>query len=455
MISYLIVILLTLAFLGFFLVAAIRKYYYDNLSQLLNKQALISSNFYNQYLHDMDLNENCPALLETFSQNTSAQVLIIDRNGIIIGDSSFLIEPSKIEAPDVDKALHGSPGTSTGISPETNEPIMAVSYPLITNGETVGAVRYVSSLVHVNSAIKQITIILVLVSLIILAIVILISNFLSSTITNPITKMTLAATRMAEGKFDTSADVAQKDEIGKLADTLNYMAGEVRRHDQLKNDFISSVSHEIRTPLTSIMGWAVTLRSGDLDDKIEISEGLEIIERESARLTNLVDELLDFSKFESGKITLTIRDVDLHSLISHVKKQLEPRAKRQNINLMLNVYDSIPSIRGDEDRLKQVFINILDNALKYTPDGGTITISLNIDGEFVKIVVEDTGTGIDPEDLDKVTERFYKGKESRSGSGLGLSITKQIIEMHNGIISIKSSPGNGTNIFIFLPFLAS
>lgn len=450
-ISYLIVIILTIVFLESFLITAVKRYYYDNVSQLLNKQGTISSNFYNQYLYNMDLKNDSLELLETFSRNTTAQVQIVDRTGIVIEDSSFLVKDKKLETSDIEKSLHGSPGSLTGYSEDTDESIMAVSYPLLSNGEVVGAVRYVSTLKYVNATIREITVIIILVGIIILFTVIFVSIFLSSTITRPIMNITAAASRMARGEFSTRVDVPLKDEIGKLADTLNFMAGEITRNEQLKNDFVSSVSHEIRTPLTSIKGWAVTLRTGSLDDKSEILDGLEIIERESDRLTSLVEELLDFSKFESGKISLNVTKVNLTTLLNYIKRHLDPRAVRQNINFILHIEGDIPPVEGDENRLKQVLINVLDNAFKFTPEGGTVKINLSRESFYAKISIEDTGMGIKEEDLSRVTEKFYKSKESRYGSGLGLSISKEIIELHKGSLLIESAPSCGTKVHIYLP----
>lgn len=450
-ISYLIVILLTIVFLESILITAITRYYYDNVSQLLNKQGIISSNFYNQYLSDKNINKDSLELLETFSRNTTAQVQIIDKTGVVIEDSSFLVNDKKLETTDIEKSLRGSPGSLTGYSEETDETIMAVSYPLFSNGEVVGAVRYVSTLKYVNSTIREITILSIFAGIIILFIVVIVSIFLSSTITRPIMNITAAASKMAGGEFSIRADVPLKDEIGKLADTLNFMAGEIKRNEQLKNDFVSSISHEIRTPLTSIKGWAVTLRTGSLDDKTEILDGLEIIERESDRLTSLVEELLDFSKFESGKITLNIVSVDLVTLLKYIKRHLDPRALRQKIDFILETEEDILDIYCDENRLKQVLINVLDNSFKFTPEGGMIKIHLSKDKSCANISVKDTGIGIEENDLNKVTEKFYKGRESKYGSGLGLSISKEIIELHKGSLSIESTQGCGTTIHISLP----
>ena len=187
------------------------------------------------------------------------------------------------------------------------------------------------------------------------------------------------------------------------------MAEEIIKKDELKNDFISSVSHELRTPLTSIKGWAITLKHS-YDDKKILTDGLDIIENESDRLSNMVEELLDFSKFVSGKITLVKKNININNVVDHIRKQLTPRAIRDNIDFKVFVEDDMPITYSDGNRLKQVFINILDNAFKFTPAGGSITLTANYEDNNFIFNIKDTGYGIVEEDLPKIKEKFYKGK---------------------------------------------
>ena len=197
---------------------------------------------------------------------------------------------------------------------------------------------------------------------------------------------------MARGNFNVKSPQKSKDEIGKLSETLNYLASEIIKKDELKNDFISSVSHELRTPLTSIKGWAVTLRQGFEDQEL-LRDGLDIIEKESDRLAAMVAELLDFSRFVSGKITLKKKKVNLANLLEYLRIQLTPRAAREEIDLQIAYDGAPPFLYTDEDRLKQVFINLLDNAFKFTAPGGQVSLQAASDNGQLYFYITDTGAG--------------------------------------------------------------
>jgi len=288
------------------------------------------------------------------------------------------------------------------------------------------AVRFVTSLTGIHGVVRDVALILIAAGLLVVLLATAVSVLLSATITGPVEKITRVAEEMAAGRFSTRAAKKYDDEVGKLADTLNYMAEEIVRYDQLKNQFIASISHELRTPLTSIKGWTVTLRAGGLKNMDEINDGLSIIERESDRLTLLVDELLDFSRLSAEKITLQLDTIHLQELLDSIVKQLNPRARRQRINLVCETAQDLPVVTADPNRLKQVFINLLDNAFKFTPPGGTVRVSARAGEDQVQIKVADTGNGIPHAELPKVKQKFYKGTSS-AGSGIGLSICDEII----------------------------
>jgi len=413
--------------------------------------AEISSDFYSQYLVGEGLDAVSDKLLNSIMQNTSAGVQIINRNGEIIKDSAIFLFGQKNNSPDVIQALNGVVGSFEGFFTTTGEPYTAVSYPLMSSGKIAGAVRLVSSLKYANDVVSKVTIMLILFGIAAVFLAVSAGVILSMTITKPVENMTVAAEKMAMGMFDTRVTVKQKDEIGKLASTLNYLAEQVTLHEGLKNEFIASVSHELRTPLSSIKGWAVVLRTGNLDDKYEILEGLDIIEKESDRLSSLLEELLDFSKFQAGKITLKISEFDVNELLDYVKKQLSPRAERQNIKLIVTTDTDKVLIKADLNRLKQVLINIIDNSLKFTPEGGTIVLYTKLYSDKIAIYVEDTGCGIPSDEISRVKEKFYRGENSKQGSGLGLAICNEIISLHKGELEISSLERQWTKVGILLP----
>ncbi|MFS8541902.1 MAG: HAMP domain-containing histidine kinase, partial [Tissierellales bacterium] len=275
--------------------------------------------------------------------------------------------------------------------------------------------------------------------------------FLANTIVQPLKEITQVAEKMADGQLKVRSVKRYDDEIGKLSDTLNYMAEELVRKEQLKNDFISSISHELRTPLTSIKGWAITLKSDEMRDKKLLMDGLDIIEKESDRLSNMVEDLLDFSRLLSGRITVEKDEINIAESIELISKQLQPRAEDKNIQFHV-IYDpNLPQIIADANRIKQVLINLLDNAFKFTQEGGKVTLKAYATKDFLIIEVADNGPGIPEEDIPYIKEKFYKGKNSKSTTGLGLSICDEIVKLHGGQMEIKSKLGEGTVVIVSLP----
>src|SRR5699024_3456165 len=226
---------------------------------------------------------------------------------------------------------------------------------------------------------------------------------------------------------------------------------EILKREEIKNDFISSISHELRTPLTSIKGWAMTLQSGNIRDDDLTLDGLDIIEKESDRLSYMVEELLDFSRFVSGGIDLEKEVFDMNSVLNMMAKQYMPRAKNEEIDFFVETNHNIDRFLGDENRIKQVLINLLDNAFKFTDKGGKIRLSVNKEENFIILKVSDSGIGIPKEDLPHVKEKFYKGKHSQSQSGIGLSICDEIAKLHDGKLEIESEENKGTIAKVILP----
>ncbi|WP_406543401.1 sensor histidine kinase [Clostridium ljungdahlii] len=329
--------------------------------------------------------------------------------------------------------------------------MLYVSKALKSNRKVEGVLRFVTSLSEVDMIIKKISFMLIFIGIAVIIMAGIISVFISNSITRPLREVTAMARKMASGRFNERIEKKRDDEIGELFDALNFMADEILKNEKLKNEFVASVSHELRTPLTSIKGWASTMRTGDFSDKEELQTGLEIIENESDRLTKMVEELLDFSKFISGKITLKKDYVDIKNTIEYIKKQFSLRAWRQNINFSVKVQDNMPLVLLDENRIKQVLNNLLDNAFKFTQEGGKVTLKAFVKDENLIMIVDDTGIGIPEDELPKVTEKFFKGKSDKCSNGIGLSICKEIVSLHGGKIEITSELVKGTEITLTIP----
>lgn len=335
--------------------------------------------------------------------------------------------------------------------PDYTGKVMAISAPLRnSSNEIVGVIRYISSLRNVDNFILNFFLVFLVIGLTVLAIGIILSYFLANSIVNPITELIKVSEQMAKGNLKVRNKIVTNDEIEKLADSLNIMAEEIENREILKNEFISSVSHELRTPLTSIKGWAITLNN-DFTDRETLKMGFDIIEKEADRLSNMVEELLDFSKFVSGKIKLKYEEINLKEFIEYLRLYMNPRAEREHKELILKGITEDFIIVGDKDRLKQVFINIIDNAFKFTHENEKITIEFVYADEGIYINIIDTGCGISKEELPRVKEKFYKGKNSKSQNGIGLSICDEIIALHEGTLEIYSELGKGTKVVIYLP----
>jgi signal transduction histidine kinase len=450
--SYLVVISLTVLILEIFLIVSVRNYYFHNIERILMNQAELSASIFQQYFAGDELEKQSERLLQGFANNSDAQVQIINQSGWLLQDSTgFQGDNIMTKYLDVQSAVLGQPGIWKGKEPLTREAVLAVSFPLKASDTTVGVVRFVTSLTGTITTVNQITVLLIIVGMLVIAIVTVLGLFLSGTITRSIKDLKQAADRMTEGDFSISVQKRYQDELGSLADTLNMMARRIVKSEQLKNDFISSVSHELRTPLTSIKGWAITLKSNGAGNKELFHDGIEIIESESDRLSRMVDELLDFTKLDSGRIAIHCTPVRLPNLLNHIGRQLAPRADRQRISLDIQADETLPTIQADENRLKQVLINLIDNSLKFIDASGRITVNACAERGHVVISVADTGSGISEEHLENVKQKFYKGDLHAPGSGLGLAISDQIVKLHHGELRIFSKEGKGTEVQIDLP----
>ena len=251
------------------------------------------------------------------------------------------------------------------------------------------------------------------------------------------------------GDFDARIEKKYDDEIGDLADTVNYMAAEISRGEKMKNQFISSVSHELRTPLTAITGWSETMiESGDPEI---VKKGLQVISREATRLSGIVEELLDFSRLQNGNFELKMVQMDLLAELEETVLLFRERASREGLTVdyIENIY--LPPIIGDPARLKQVFINVMDNAIKYSNPSGVIHVEARLFGSIIKIVIRDNGVGISPDALPHVKERFFRANATRPGSGIGLALADEIVRLHGGTLDIRSEEGIGTTVTIRLP----
>lgn len=312
---------------------------------------------------------------------------------------------------------------------------------------------------------------LILGALLALVLAIAVAVVLARSIARPLAQVTVATERMATGDFDQFIDVRGRDEVGQLATSFNIMAREVGRMHRTMRDFLTNVSHELRTPLTSIEGYSLAMTDGTISTPAEYRDAAQIIGEEAARMHRLVEDLLYLSKIESGQIDINRAKVDLPDLLRSCVRQVQPQV--DNAGLAIDVTAApVPPILADGHRLQQVFVNLIDNAVKHTPKPGTIEVrayptrthfarepggapSLKLDSNWIAVDVHNPGSYIPPDHADRIFERFYQVDQARSyngdGHGLGLAIVHQIVHAHHGRVEVASDPKDGTTFTVYLP----
>ncbi len=332
------------------------------------------------------------------------------------------------------------------------ENILAVTIIIAQPSSSYNALRFVTSLGLVDSQLSAIMTLALSVSACVILIVIMSGLYFVKSICVPLVEISATARKLAKGDFSERIVIKNDDEIGELSRVFNNMADELENSEQIKNDFISSVSHELRTPLTAIKGWSETLAGGY--DPETFSKGMKVITGETQRLERMVEELLDFSRIQSGHFSLQMSTMDVIAELDDALLIYIDKAKKENITISYNEPEFLCAVYGDKNRLRQVFINIIDNAIKYTDAGGSIYITAEKQETTMTITVSDTGCGIAPADLPKVKAKFYKANSTRHGSGIGLAVADEIIAMHGGTLELESELNVGTTVTITLPLAA-
>ncbi|WP_421617256.1 ATP-binding protein [Brevibacillus sp. TJ4] len=448
------ILLLIVLLLESFFYLAVHTYYLGTAQEALVTRSTTFTTFINKYTANYRLKDKTRYILESISDDEYAKIEILDLNGRLILNSYGFQTGEVIYTPDVQEALRGETGIHVGMTPHSKERVIAVSNALTYENEYVGVLRYSISAEPLYRAVNHIALYGVGAGAVVVLLALFLCLLAAKRIVDPIEELTRAATQMAKGNFSIKTTKHYDDEVGTLAETFVYMAEELEKNEKLKNDFISSVSHELRTPLTSIKGWTETLITGNLKDREETMLGLDVVSKETDRLIGLVEELLDFSKFQSGEMKLSREEMDLREILEDVRVQFAVREQEKQVSLSMELPPEPLVFTGDPNRLKQVFVNLLDNAFRFTPQHGSIRVAVIREEQHLLVRVSDTGEGIAREELAYITRKFYKGSSKLSGSGLGLAICKEIVELHAGNLSVDSQLGKGTTVTIQLPLTA-
>jgi signal transduction histidine kinase len=450
-VNYTLIILVVFIIIeGFFLVG-LNNFYHKNAYNLLVDRANVTVEFYKKY-YDTDLyniEEISQLLINNYTDQEIAEIQILDLDGNVLKSSNEFLIDEKSSYP---KAVENGIIDEKYMMPGTGEKVMSVYVPLKNSaGTVIGILKYTSALTLIDASINRLfTYSLGLLALLILILSVL-SFFFTRTLINPIESIISATEKLAKGDYNTRVAEDFKDEMQTLAISVNQMAEKIQESEKSKNEFISSITHEIRTPLTSIKGWGETIITGDMNNKEEIEVGLGIIIRETERLSFMVEELLEFSKLEAGNLKIFKEKVEMVTMCEDIISLYKGKFNKKNIEGKIVSAQEAIYLKVDSNRIRQVIINILENAYKFSDYDSEIIINICELEDQVIIKIVDFGIGISEKNLKKVLNKFFKSDSKHAGSGLGLSISNEIVKLHGGYIDIKSQLHEGTEVSIILP----
>ena len=436
---------------------ALGSNYYANARSALEAKATAGTDYFNTYAMTSydEYFRSATLYANSFEDSASIELQFLDRNGHVEVSTRSLMTGSKPGTKDIIDALtSGRVSSFRGVDPATGEKIIAASGLLKFNGRVVGVMRFVTATRNLDSQVLLTVLIILAIMAAVIFVIVISSLLLINNVVAPVSAVSEAAKQISGGSYGYQIPNRYADEMGELVDNINDMSLKIGENEKLQSEFISSVSHELRTPLTAINGWGETLLADDGSDPEALRRGLNIIVKESGRLTKMVEELLDFSKMADGRFALHLEQMDLQAEFEDAVYTYREVFKQQGITLDYHsdgVYDE--PITADPERLKQVFCNVLDNAAKHGGAGKRIETRLVRRGSHYIITIRDYGPGIPADDLPHVKEKFYKGSSKARGSGIGLAVCDEIIRLHNGTLAIGNAKGGGCIVTIRLPIV--
>ena len=461
-VAFILLTIVTAIILSSFLVIRLRSNVESKISQRLQSDATLAGEIFRKAMLDGDI-AYIQRETKELAKNLNLRITVIDKQGKVLADSERDAQSMENHGGRAEfiGAVEKGVGESTRFSQTLNYSMKYVAVR-VTDGESiVGVVRIAVPESEVQLELHQLYRVAIIGVIAAICIAGVIAYVMARGISTPIRQMKEVADAIAKGQFDKRTSIRGEDELAELAQSLNAMSDELKLKierlkylDTVRTDFVANVSHELKTPLTSIRGFVETLEDGAINDSDNARRFLAIIKKHAQRLGNIIDDLLRLSELESGG-GIEMAELDLKGLIDEIVMGFGHSLAVKQHRLSVETSGGDFTIRGDKDRLEQVFVNLIDNAIKYTKEGGQIKVHLVSTGDFVTATVEDNGIGIPKEDIERVFERFYRVDKARSrelgGTGLGLSIAKHIVLAHNGKISIESGVNKGTKVFVTLP----
>jgi signal transduction histidine kinase len=460
--AFVLLTVVTAIILSSFLVIRLRSNVEVKISQRLQSNTILAGKIFRRAMLEADTTYIQRETKE-LAKNLNLRITIIDKHGKVLADSERDARSMENhgDRPEFIEAVEKGLGESTRFSHTLNYTMKYVAVRVADGGEVIGVVRIAVPLAEVQLELNQLYRVAIIGVVAAICVAGAIAYVMARGISMPIRQMKEVADAVAKGQFDKRTSIRGEDELSELAQSLNAMSDELKLKierlkylDNVRTDFVANVSHELKTPLTSIRGFVETLEDGAIDDSNNARKFLAIIKKHAQRLGNIIDDLLRLSELESGG-GIEKAEFDLKGLIDEIVMGFGHSLAVKQQKLSVETTSGDFTIRGDRDRLEQVFVNLIDNAIKYTKEGGRITVQLSQTDDSVNVTVEDNGIGIPKEDVERVFERFYRVDKAHSrelgGTGLGLSIAKHIVLVHNGEIRIESEVNKGTKVFVMLP----
>ena len=438
----------------------IYNYYFSTVRTGLEAKARTATDFFANYVTRSygDYYDSAFRYAETFREADRIEMQFLNRDGSIMLSTSALASGTSPGSPDIMAAIEtGEISTWVGRPASTGERIMAASAPMLYgDGEVIGVMRYVTSLRLVDRQVFLNILGVVGVGSVVLGMVLLLNMVFIRFVITPVSEITKMSKRIADGSYGIQINNEYKDEIGDMVESINEMSLKIAQTEKIQAEFISSISHELRTPLTAITGWGETLTYNEQLDS-ESKRGVEIMLKEARRLTKMVEELLEFTMIEDGRFTLNIGQIDIASELEDAIYTFRELLHQDELEFDYHHdIDEAAIIPGDSNRLKQVFLNIFDNALKYGREGKRIEVYIGAVDEHVVITIRDFGPGVAEDELENLKMKFYKGSNSKErGSGIGLAVCEEIIKYHGGSLELSNADDGGFLVTIILPILGT
>ena len=431
---------------------AMYSYYTSTILATLESKAQTAAGMFRNYTETTYLS-TARQFVNQFEDKTRIEVQILNGSGRVLMSSMMDISGASTHSPDVAAAISEKRvKTNIGLDPDTGDNVISASAPVVYNNMVVGVVRMVTSLQKVQDQMMRIVMVTSAIGLVILIVMGVLASYFIRSVLDPVIRVTETAKRIAAGSYGVQMEKKSDDEMGELVDSINDMSMKIDQAERTQSEFISSVSHELRTPLTAINGWAETLYNGEVRDAADVKKGMGIIVSEAQRLTRMVEELLEFSRMETGRFNLSVEPIDILAELEDAVYTYREFFRRKGLELdYTECPEELPIISGDPERLRQVFCNLLDNADKHGGSGGRVEVSVGREGDFVAIRIRDHGPGVPEEELPFIKYKFYKGSSKARGSGIGLAVCDEIVNSHGGSLDIGNAAGGGCVVTVRLP----